>query len=742
MKKINLLTIAFILIVLTLKAQDVQPINKWKFHVGDDMKWKESAFNDNTWEAISVDIPWDEQGYKKHEGYGWYRAKVVIPSSLKNKSYLKDSIRINIGKIDECDQTYLNGKLIGQNAGIKTMSFEEPGYAWTRERFYCVAVDDACLHWEKENVIAVRVFNGYGIGGMYQAKPEIRMCELSDYISMSNDEASFTLKENGKYENTLHLTNTHSSLPIKGKLLMQLKSNEKGKVVWEKKEELSIMPLNCIKRSADFPNVENSYLVYTFTENITKKSLKTTIEVPYILTPKASNMPKINGAKVFGVRPGHPFLFIVAATGQKPLTYSAEALPKGLQLDKSTGIITGIIAEKGTYKVKLNVENSLGKNSRDFKIVCGDDICLTPQMGWNSWNCWGLSVSEEKVKSSVDALISSGLVAHGWNFLNIDDGWELVHKNDSITTNEKFPNMKSLADYVHSKGLKLGIYSSPGPKTCGGYEGSFNYEQADANNYAAWGIDYLKYDWCSYETVACSNDTDRLLKPYRKMQLALSKVNRDIVYSLCQYGMGDVWKWGASVSGNSWRTTGDITDTWESLYDIGFSQDKCSAYSQPGHWNDPDMLVVGKVGWGPSLHNTHLSPSEQYTHISLWALLSAPLLIGCDISQLDDFTLNLLSNDEVIDIDQDPLGKGATRVVKTNDYQVWMKPMEDGSVAVGIFNLSNDFKTLSINWNELQIKGIKKIRDVWRQKDLGEFKNSFTTNVASHGVMLMRLFDK
>ena len=299
--------------------------------------------------------------------------------------------------------------------------------------------------------------------------------------------------------------------------------------------------------------------------------------------------------------------------------------------------------------------------------------------------------------------------------------------------------MKSLADYVHSKGLKLGIYSSPGPKTCGGYEGSFNYEQADANNYAAWEIDYLKYDWCSYETVVC-NDTDRLFKPYRTMQKALSKVNRDIVYSLCQYGMGDVWKWGATVNGNTWRTTGDITDTWESLSDIGFSQDKCSSYSQPGRWNDPDMLVVGKVGWGPSLHNTHLTPSEQYTHISLWALLSAPLLIGCDLSQLDDFTLNLLTNDEVIDIDQDPLGKGASRVVKNTDYQVWVKQMEDGSIAVGIFNLSNDVKKITVNWNELNLKGSKTFRDVWRQKDLGKYKDSFTTTVSSHGVMLVRVY--
>jgi alpha-galactosidase len=204
--------------------------------------------------------------------------------------------------------------------------------------------------------------------------------------------------------------------------------------------------------------------------------------------------------------------------------------------------------------------------------------------------------------------------------------------------------------------------------------------------------------------------------------------------------MGDVWKWGASVNGNTWRTTGDITDSWASLSEIGFNQDKAAPYSQPGRWNDPDMLVVGKVGWGPRLHNTHLSPSEQYTHISLWALLSAPLLIGCDLSQLDDFTLNLLCNDEVIDIDQDPLGKSALCTIKNPDYQLWVKQLYDGSIAVGIFNLSNEFKKITINLSDLNINGNKIIRDVWRQKDIGKLKDSFNTEISSHGVMLIRIY--
>ena len=224
-----------------------------------------------------------------------------------------------------------------------------------------------------------------------------------------------------------------------------------------------------------------------------------------------------------------------------------------------------------------------------------------------------------------------------------------------IQTNEKFPDMKALADYVHSKGLKLGIYSSPGPKTCAGFAASYQNEEQDASTYASWGIDYLKYDWCSYGGIAKDGSLAELQKPYRVMRDALDECGRDIVYSFCQYGMGDVWKWGAEVGGNCWRTTGDINDSWGSMSGIGFGQDGHEKYASPGHWNDPDMLVVGKVGWGPNLHPTGLTPNEQMTHISLWCLLSSPLLIGCDLSDMDQFTLDLLTNDEVLDVNQDPL---------------------------------------------------------------------------------------
>lgn len=476
------------------------------------------------------------------------------------------------------------------------------------------------------------------------------------------------------------------------------------------------------------------------------------VEKPYILTPKPSPKPRINGPKVFGVRPGHPLLYTIAATGDKPMEFAVDNLPTGLAVDGSTGQITGTLNEKGEYTVMLRAKNALGTDERQFRIVVGDTIALTPPLGWNSWNCFALDIDDKKVRSAADAMVSSGLINHGWSYINIDDCWMV--KPDSkdsmlagdprdargmINTNKNFPDMKALSNYVHNKGLKIGIYSSPGPVTCQGYTASYEYEQQDAQQYANWEIDYLKYDWCSYGRVAGGSDRTALMAPYFVMRDALDNVNRDIVYSLCQYGMGEVWKWGAEVGGNCWRTTGDITDTWSSVEWIGFSQDGLEKYARPGRWNDPDMLVVGMVGWGSQLHPTSLTPSEQYSHISLWCLLSAPLLIGCDMTQLDEFTLNLLTNDEVLEVNQDPLGKQANRVSQIDDLEVWVKVLEDGSRAVGLFNRQDDTTSVTAMWSDLDIQGKQLVRDLWRQKHLGVFEDSFTATVPGHGVELVRV---
>jgi alpha-galactosidase len=483
------------------------------------------------------------------------------------------------------------------------------------------------------------------------------------------------------------------------------------------------------------------------------KTLDAPKEEAVILTPKPSPKPRINSARVFGVRPGSPVLYTIAASGQRPLWFSVENLPQGLTLNRETGQITGRLDKAGEHKITMVATNDLGEAKKELRLVVGDTIALTPPMGWNSWNCWGCAVDEKKIRESAEAMVKSGLIDHGWQYVNIDDCWMIRLNSDDamvggarrdeagrILTNKRFPDMKALTDYVHGLGLKVGTYISPGPWTCAGYEGSWQHEQLDARRFAAWGFDYLKYDWCGYGSIKPSPTLEEMQEPYRFMRLCLDRVDRDIVYSLCQYGMGDVWKWGKEIGGNCWRTTGDITDSWGSMAGIGFAQAGHAPYASPGHWNDPDMLVVGLVGWGPNLRESRLTPNEQYTHISLWCLLASPLLIGCDLTRIDEFTMNLLTNDEVLEVNQDPLGKQAVRVLQDGTREVWCKDMEDGSLAVGLFNRDEIPQTVTADWSDLGVSGKVRVRDLWRQKDLGDFDGSFGAEIPRHGVVLIRLF--
>ncbi|MFA6450208.1 MAG: NPCBM/NEW2 domain-containing protein [bacterium] len=449
----------------------------------------------------------------------------------------------------------------------------------------------------------------------------------------------------------------------------------------------------------------------------------------------------IHGARVVGSTPGKPFLFLIPATGKKPLTYSAKNLPDGLSLDAKTGIISGALKSDGETVVELSVAGPAGSAKRKLTIVGGKDkLALTPPMGWNSWNVWGLSVTDKKVRDAADVMVNSGLAAHGFTFVNIDDGWEKNRAADGkIIVNEKFPDMKATADYVHSKGLKFGIYSSPGPLTCGRYEGSYQHEYQDADSYASWGVDYLKYDWCSYGQIAKDGSLEELKKPYLLMRDALEKSGRDVVYSLCQYGMGMVWMWGDTVGGNLWRTTGDINDSWGSMAGIGFPQGNISKYAKPGHWNDPDMLVVGKVGWGPSLRESRLTKNEQVTHITLWSMLPSPLLIGADMASFDEFTLDLLTNDDVLAVNQDPLGKGARVVARDKYNEVWARPLFDGTVAVALFNRFFEKQTVTAKWSDIKVKGTQPVRDLWVKKDLGKFDGEFSAIVPAHGAVMLKI---
>lgn len=485
------------------------------------------------------------------------------------------------------------------------------------------------------------------------------------------------------------------------------------------------------------------------------------VESPVILTPKPGAAPRINGPRVFGVRPGNPFLYQIPATGERPVKFSADGLPAGLTLDAQTGRITGRVAAAGTHRVTLKASNARGTDAQPFRIEVGEKISLTPAMGWNSWNCWGVSVDQEKVLASAHAIVAKGLVEHGWSYINIDDTWQGQRPGPThaLQPNEKFPDLKKFCDDIHAMGLKAGIYSTPwitsyavypggsadtpegtwtkpaGPKTVNRkikpwHLGDYSFAKADARQWAEWGIDYLKYDWSPNEAPETKEMAD-----------ALRASGRDIIYSLSNnapFANAAV----LSSLANSWRTTGDIRDVWGNLRGIWAQQEKWREFAGPGHWNDPDMLVIGPVdvGSGKSIRPSRLTPNEQYTHITLWCLLSAPLLIGCPVEKADDFTLSLLSNDEVLAIDQDELGRQAKQQVVDGRKQVYVKELADGSHAIGFFNLAQEPQTISVTWAQIGLKKPVRGRDLWRQQDVKLSGDGFSVEVGRHGAHLIRVW--
>jgi alpha-galactosidase len=498
-----------------------------------------------------------------------------------------------------------------------------------------------------------------------------------------------------------------------------------------------------------------------FTGNVADITVwKPVIEQAVILTPKPGPAPRINGTKIFSVRPGSPLLFKIAATGDKPLTYSIENLPSGLSVNPATGEISGSLSTAGEYTVTVKVTNSIGSAERPFRIICGNTLGLTPQMGWNSWYVWENHVTEKIMRDAADAMVANGMIDHGYMYVNIDDCWSVKEgsdnpelagkardKNGNIQVNKRFPDMKGMVDYIHSKGLKAGTYTGPGPTTCAGHAAAYGFEEKDVKQYVSWGFDFLKYDWCSYGNLVKDPDLAAYQKPYKLICDLLNQQPRDIILNLCQYGMGDVWKWGKQVGGHSWRTAGDLGGSFEgigtALFRDGFdvySQDSLHLYGGPGGWNDPDYLLFGYLSnWSGETVPTPLSPNEHYTQMSLWALVAAPLIFSGDITRVDEFTLNVLTNDEIIEVNQDPLGKPGYRVFKNGDTEVWKRELEDGSIAVGLFNRGEEPVSVSAYWADLGLKGKLPVRDLWRQKDLGHFDIQYTTVVGRHGVEMIRI---
>jgi alpha-galactosidase len=540
-----------------------------------------------------------------------------------------------------------------------------------------------------------------------------------------------------------------------------------------------------------------------------------------VRTPAPKPTPRINGPRVYGVRPGHPFFYHLPVSGQRPMSIVANNLPDGLALDASTGNITGRINQPGETIVNFTAANSAGRATAKLRIIAGATICLTPPMGWNSWNCFHTNIDRARISGAADAMVATGLIDHGWTYVNMDDCWE--GRRDAagnIQPSQAIGDVPSLSSYIHAKGLKFGLYTTPGPQTCAGRVGSYGHEEQDAATYASWNADYLKYDGCTIGAVldlergqlyapllspekaaafrelsAASavlemlvynrdpatlpqNDavragiaeftpltppqrqarraeidrqwkaqlsavvkiappktveTDRglLRDAYAKMGVALQKVNRDIVFSLSIGHDSRTWEWGASAGGNLWRISTDINASWSSIDAHAFNNDAgLEAFAGPGHWNDPDMLEIG---------NGKLTTDEAYTQMTMWCILSAPLLIGCDMTKMTPITISIFSNDEVIAIDQDALGRQGTRVVREGNTEVWAKPLCDGTQAVALLNRGQAPAQVSVTLRQLHLSGAAEVRDLWRQQDLPAATESLFATVAPHGAELFKV---
>ncbi|HET6381814.1 MAG TPA: putative Ig domain-containing protein [Armatimonadota bacterium] len=463
--------------------------------------------------------------------------------------------------------------------------------------------------------------------------------------------------------------------------------------------------------------------------------------------PPPPATPEIHGASVIGASPGRPFLFLIPATGKEPLIYSADHLPPGLSLDPHSGIITGAVTRAGSYPFHVGVTGPAGKDVRELTVICGDHVlALTPPMGWDTWNAFGDTATADDVRAQADWMVKSGLAAHGYQYIIIDDTWE--GRRDAagqLGASLRFGDIKSLADYVHAKGLKLGIYSAATPQTCSGFAGSAGHEAQDAALFASWGVDYLRYDWCPEINKGSERSQGLVKAAFVPMAQALDTVPRDIVFAINSYGAGNPENWAAKLGANSWGISTAVLDRWDIMSKDGFAAIDDGGRAGPSHWNDPGWLMVGRTGFADPRF-PHLTPSEQMWQVSLWSMMAAPLILSCDLSQLDPnkfypITSTLLMNDDVLAIDQDSLGKPATTVWNQNpdDTRVLSRPLADGTTAVGLFNNRGWTATMKVTWSNLHLTGPQPVRDLWARRDLGVLTDSYITEVPGHGVVLLKI---
>ena len=502
-----------------------------------------------------------------------------------------------------------------------------------------------------------------------------------------------------------------------------------------------------------------------------------------ILTPAAADVPKINGPGIYGAGAGKEFIYRIPCEGLRPIVFSASGLPEELTLDTKKGIISGKTPIKeGEYNITFTASNSKGKDSRDFKLVIGKKLALTPPMGWNSWGGHMLYVSDELMRRVADVIVNKGLADVGFQYVSVDDCWmridqDYYNKNKEvfekrapgfdfskvtgtprdergrILSNSLFPDMKSMTDYIHSYGLKAGIYCGPGPRTCQLYTSSFGYEASDAMQFADWGFDLLKYDNCSYREIykkitdaisdtACSLNEAFIWYP---MAQYLQEQKRDIQYNLCQYGAHEPWKWAPDFNIQSWRTGGDLNHNIHTYFSEALRIAKdLRDYSKPGQWNDPDFMYLGKIyDWRNRTappQKIPLTSNQQYQYVSLWSLICAPFFFSANIDVIDDFTIGLLRNADIVNVNQDELGHVA-EVIREKDKQViLMKKLSDGSIVAGLFNTDpNKEQSIVLNWAEIGMQGEHPVRDLWRQKEIGKFKDGIDIRISANGVAVIRV---
>jgi alpha-galactosidase len=503
-----------------------------------------------------------------------------------------------------------------------------------------------------------------------------------------------------------------------------------------------------------------------------------------ILTPPPALSPRINGPKVYGVRQDKIFLYRIPCQGERPLRFQADGLPQGLYLNSETGIITGRVSlTEGEYFVTLTAENKHGKAERPFKIKVGDTIALTPPTGWNSWGGHMVNVSDSIMRKATDLFVKGGLADVGFQYIGVDDCWMRLSQemydareeravkrqeaydfkstgtigpvrdqNGNILPNGKFPDMKALTDYIHSFGLKAGMYSGPGKVTCQRWAGSEGHEKADADQYAAWGFDLLKYDLGpgkKQEDIYKKRIPGFRSKDYwTPMANYLHAQDRDIVFNLCQYGMYEPWKWAPAIGIQTWRTGGDLNHNVQDYFIQALEiAGPLRDYSKPGQWNDPDFMYIHRIKshlkMGEPSVEIPLDTNQRYQFATLWSIICAPYFFSCDIENIDEFTIRLLANADLLNINQDELGHVAEVVRNQNNQVVMVKRLADGSKALAVFNRdAKQESVIDVSWDGIGVPDAQQVFDAWRQRDMGVYKRGISVRLSPNGVGLFKIVDE